>query len=318
MLWDVIGWRMTSIGGPSGAVDVKFQRNMLAFGTERSILHKNTLGVLKGKTGTYVLPQYWLSALCWEGCGQSCCMSTCEYCKRKLDAVRQCLPGCWLERCSWLCTCDPRCLSNRRFSLRPLSWKKKMKKESNCHVSRMHTWLVLVLNVIAGDDAVSIKPLDPAQVHASVFHLSHFQFRGIWRFCAMDGEDTRLTHQKIIFWCCCVTLHTSVRIPLKYGYVQYSACEINLAQWAEWVLDPLRKSWWHGRRRRQSRLAQQGLAVSTNNRHKGYKLPQNIKKGKRKNVKMLVFIADLYIIRIPKEKWTVTLRIIVQHKIWKF
>lgn len=43
MLCDVIGWRMTSIGGPSGAIDVKFQRKMLVFGIERSILDKNTL-----------------------------------------------------------------------------------------------------------------------------------------------------------------------------------------------------------------------------------------------------------------------------------
>lgn len=67
---------------------------------------------------------------------------------------------------------------------------------------RMHTRLVLVLYVVACDDAVSIEPLDPAQVHAPVFHFSHFQFRRIWRFCAIDGEDTRLTHQTVIFRCC--------------------------------------------------------------------------------------------------------------------
>lgn len=48
---------------------------------------------------------------------------------------------------------------------------------------RIHTRLVLVLYVIAGDDAVSIEPLDPAQIHAPVLHLPHFQFRWIWWFC---------------------------------------------------------------------------------------------------------------------------------------
>lgn len=49
MLWDVIGWRMTSIGGPSGAVDVKFQRKMLALGIEKSILDHNTLKCTEGE-----------------------------------------------------------------------------------------------------------------------------------------------------------------------------------------------------------------------------------------------------------------------------
>lgn len=55
------------------------------------------------------------------------------------------------------------------------------------------TWLVLILYVIAGDDAVSIEPLDPAKVHAPVLHLPHFQFRGIWWFCMFvwEREKTR-------------------------------------------------------------------------------------------------------------------------------
>lgn len=104
-------------------------KQMLAFAIRRSTLYgeadkiKQThQSALKVKTRTYALPQYWLSALCWEDCGQFCCTSTCEYCKHMPDAVRQCWPGCWLERCSWLCTCDPRCLLNiRRFSKRPPS-----------------------------------------------------------------------------------------------------------------------------------------------------------------------------------------------------
>lgn len=110
-------------------------------------------------------------------------------------------------------------------------------KKNNGHVWRMHTWLVLVLNIVAGDDAVSIEPLDPAQVHAPVFHLSHFQFRGIWRFCAMDGEYTSLTLLMLVGH-----LHTSTRIPFKHPYMKYHKCEIYPAQWAEWVLDPLRMS----------------------------------------------------------------------------
>lgn len=36
----------------------------------------------------------------------------------------------------------------------------------------------------------------------------------------------------------------------------------HLAQWVGWALDPLRRSWWHGRRRRRNPLAQLGSAVN--------------------------------------------------------
>lgn len=73
---------------------------------------KTLTGFSKQGTITYVLPQCWLWALCWEGYGQSCCRSTCECYKHRPGATQQCWPGCWWARCSWLCTCDPRSLSN--------------------------------------------------------------------------------------------------------------------------------------------------------------------------------------------------------------
>lgn len=45
------------------------------------------------------------------------------------------------------------------------------------------TRLVLIFDVVAGDDAVAIEPLDPAQVHTAVLHLSHLQLRRVRRLC---------------------------------------------------------------------------------------------------------------------------------------
>lgn len=56
------------------------------------------------------------------------------------------------------------------------------------------TRLVLVLDVEAGDDAVPIKALRPAQVHAAGFHLADLQFWGVrwlwggWRWLGVWGD----------------------------------------------------------------------------------------------------------------------------------
>lgn len=41
------------------------------------------------------------------------------------------------------------------------------------------TCLVLVLNVVGGDGAVSIESLRPAKIHTPIFHLSHLQLRRV-------------------------------------------------------------------------------------------------------------------------------------------
>lgn len=106
---------------------------------------------------------------------------------------------------------------------------------------------------------------------------------------------------------------------MKYLYVEYDICEMYPAQWAEWVLDPRRKSWWHGRRRRQSRLAQQGLAVRIKKR-KMLQVASEYTNSKMSNVKnigaypiYLYYMYPKWVIS-PFQKLTVMLGIIEQHK----
>lgn len=69
--------------------------------------------------------------------------------------------------------------------IKKLFWELKLKFIS------MLTWFVLVLNVITGNDAVAIKPLDPAQVHAPVLYLSDLQLRRIWWFCSTEEQKKK-------------------------------------------------------------------------------------------------------------------------------
>lgn len=42
------------------------------------------------------------------------------------------------------------------------------------------TCLVFILNVVGGNDAVSIKSLCPPEIHTAIFHFSHLQLRRVW------------------------------------------------------------------------------------------------------------------------------------------
>lgn len=143
------------------------------------------------KLVTYVLPLYWWWALCLVSFVRSCCRNTCGCCRHRQGATPRCWLGCSLEKCSWWCTCGPRSLWNT-FSIVLTRWSKirKLVWGLALRFISMLTWLVLVLNVITGNDAVAIKPLDPAQVHAPVLHLSDFQLRRIWWFCSSEEQKT--------------------------------------------------------------------------------------------------------------------------------
>lgn len=49
------------------------------------------------------------------------------------------------------------------------------------------TRFILVLNVVAGYDAVAVETLRPPQVHAAIFDLSNLQLRGIRGFCEQNA-----------------------------------------------------------------------------------------------------------------------------------
>lgn len=106
---------------------------------------KTLTGFPEEETITYVLPQCWLWALCWEGYGQSCCKSTCGCCKHRPGATLQCWPGCWLERCSWWCTCDPRSLWMWRdlwdvYLTKCDTQAKILETYQTCSCTRCHSW----------------------------------------------------------------------------------------------------------------------------------------------------------------------------------
>lgn len=50
------------------------------------------------------------------------------------------------------------------------------------------TRFILVLDVVAGDDAVAVEPLRPPQVHAAIFDLSNLQLRRIRGFCEQNAR----------------------------------------------------------------------------------------------------------------------------------
>lgn len=53
------------------------------------------------------------------------------------------------------------------------------------------TGLVLIFDIIWSNDAVSIKSLCPAEIHASIFHFSHLKLRRVWRLWRMKRERKR-------------------------------------------------------------------------------------------------------------------------------
>lgn len=71
-----------------------------------------------------------------------------------------------------------------------LTYKYIFNARSQCNSSKLEmetkqcrTGFVLVLDVVAGDDAVAVKPLRPPQVHTAIFDLSNLQLWGVRGFC---------------------------------------------------------------------------------------------------------------------------------------
>lgn len=87
------------------------------------------------------------------------------------------------------------CFSSQESDKRVFSFrfcqllKRKKWNRLNCV-----TCLVLILNVVGGDGAVSIESLRPAEIHAPIFHLSHLQLGGVgglWGFKEREHREKR-------------------------------------------------------------------------------------------------------------------------------
>lgn len=61
------------------------------------------------------------------------------------------------------------------------------------------TCLVLIFNVVGGNDAVSIKSLCPPEIHTAIFHFSHLQLWRVWRFWEFKGRQEGSTKRVAIF-----------------------------------------------------------------------------------------------------------------------
>lgn len=62
--------------------------------------------------------------------------------------------------------------------------------ELEMETKQRRTRFILVLDVVAGYDAVAVEPLRPPQVHAAIFDLSNLQLRGIRGFCEQNAGKT--------------------------------------------------------------------------------------------------------------------------------
>lgn len=75
---------------------------------------------------------------------------------------------------------------------------------SQCNSSKLEmetkqrrTRFILVLDVVAGYDAVAVEPLRPSQVHAPIFDLSNLQLRGIRGFCEQNENDFKWGSRRV-------------------------------------------------------------------------------------------------------------------------
>lgn len=44
----------------------------------------------------------------------------------------------------------------------------------------VRTCFVLILYIVGGNDAISIKPLCPPEIHTTIFYFSHLQLWRVW------------------------------------------------------------------------------------------------------------------------------------------